>query len=72
MAALERRVEALEAELAARPVAESCLLCGGTLKVTDIQPDRHFGKLGLQTHTLTCEGCGKSQTRQVDPSKSGR
>lgn len=70
--ALPRRVSELEARVAAlegKPVKKvaTCPICGGAMKVTAVTPDPTFGVLGLQRHSLLCDGCQHSETRQIDP-----
>ena len=72
VAALERRLSALEGGKVQRS-GGPCPICEtGNLKTVKVAPDPVMGDLGLQQHTLRCDNaaCSHSETRQVDPAKA--
>ncbi|MDH2311454.1 hypothetical protein [Methylobacterium brachiatum] len=75
VSALPKRVRELEERVAAlelKPMAKSaatCPLCGGETKTVKVEPNVHFGTMGMQDHTLVCGRCEHIEIRQIDTMK---
>ncbi len=67
--ALEKRVSDLETELARRPKAEACPICGSEFKVTHVRKHPQLGNFGVQIRELGCSNaeCGHIEERVHDP-----
>lgn len=72
----DKTIKELQDKIAALTSGESCPICNeGRMKVTASRPHVHFGEMGLQERTVTCEKCGHSENRMHDPAgltKAGR
>lgn len=65
--ALEARVAALEACLAAAP-GRNCPACGKPAwRVIASAPDPDFGEVGMVRRTLACSECGFTEARTEEP-----
>ena len=65
---LERRVEALEAELVPCSRSRKCPCCQELgLEVVDARPHPEFGAEGIQQHEVSCAKCGHNGVRLYDP-----
>jgi hypothetical protein len=70
MKELEGRVERLEKALAAPPrkSGPACPVCDAPMKVTKVEEDPIFGKLGAQRHHYACTACDHTESRKINPS----
>lgn len=63
---LEKRIAALEAQLAALP-GQRCEYCGAsTLRLKSEEPDPIFGDVGTMRQIWECSSCGKTTTKLRD------
>lgn len=71
IAALEARINALEAQLQDKPAGQHCPVCGArAMQVMSSAPDRVFGDTGMQVDQMKCQRCGHTETRHRDTFQS--
>ncbi len=75
VAELEARVQKLEAEKAAappKPTGRECPMCGAEMKVLAETGHPQFSFAGVKVHTMKCDVCEHTASRDFTPGKGYR